>query len=68
MSNPYERVHAEVGEDYIDFKYRVKGLSVDGSSSHQEEGVDGWSDDDVRNLARDLLDWKPEDCEIVIQR
>ena len=64
----YLKMHAEVGEDYINFKYRVEGCEVDGGTSHEEEGCSDWSDEDVEQMARDLLDWKPEDCEMVIQR
>lgn len=47
------------------FTYQVAGLEVQGSDSFEEENLSNWSDDDIRQIAHDLLGVPKELVEII---
>ena len=48
----------------VQFTYQVAGLEVEGEQSHDED-VSEWSEEDIRQLAHDLLDVPKELVEII---
>jgi hypothetical protein len=54
-SSGYEQITVMVSEGRALLRYRVTGSKIDGRDAHDED-VTEWSDQDLRNLACDLLD------------
>lgn len=64
MSEHYEWIKADASraEDAIGMTYRVKGGSVNGSMSHEEDtDFTEWTDDQIESLVRDLLGVESDD-------
>jgi len=60
----YEYVKAYIDCGTLRWEYRVVGRDVPGGMSHDED-VDGWSDEEIRELTRTMLD-VPEDVHIEV--
>lgn len=56
----YDWVKATVDCGDLRLTYHATGAKVDGRTDHDED-VSDWSDDDIRNVAAQLLDI-PSDC------
>jgi len=57
----YEYITAEIVEgSQLNWTYKVVGLDTEGSMSHDED-VTGWSDHDIRELTRAMLNVDDDD-------